>query len=142
MKNTVSGKSKNLFFSLAAVTIVMTALLLCYFKFRPQAAEGRKTITVDVVYGDGTMENFMIDTDEEYLEKAFEEAEGLTVEGSRTIQFGLMIETVNGVKAIYDKDQAYWSVELEGQPCNYGVSQQPIRDKEYYRLVYTAAKMP
>ena len=88
------------------------------------------------------MENFMIDTDEEYLEKAFEEAEGLTVEGSRTIQFGLMIETVNGVTAIYDKDQAYWSVELEGQPCNYGVSQQPIRDKEYYRLVYTAAKMP
>lgn len=142
MKDIISGKKKHIILALAAVCVVMAGLLLCYFRFRPQTAEGTKTITIDVVYEDKTTENFILHTDAQYLEQALEEAEGLTVEGTTTAQFGLMVETVNGVRAVYDKDQAYWSVELEGEPCNYGVSQQPIQDKEHYRLVYTAAGMP
>ena len=66
-----------------------------------------------------------------------ETTQGLEVEGSRSEQFGLMIETINGVTAIYDKDHAYWSIELNGSPCNYGVSQQPIQDNEHYQFIYT-----
>ena len=94
---------------------------------------------MEVVYEDESSDSYDIETDAEYLEQALGNAKGLTVEGSRTEQFGLMIETVNGVRADYNQDQAYWAVELEGEPCNYGVSQQPIRDGQHYGLVYTAA---
>lgn len=125
-----------------AVCVIAAALLLCYFIFRPQVAQGQKKITVEVVYEDSSTEHFVIDTDARYLEQALEDGQELTVKGSRTGQFGLMIETVNGVTASYDKNQAYWAIELEGEPCNYGASQQPVQDGEHYRLVYTAAGAP
>ena len=142
MTHTAPGKNKHfiqLITALAAVFIVMAGLLLCYSRFGPRPEGGRKHITVEVVYKDGTSDSYDIETDAEYLEQALGNAKGLTVEGSRTEQFGLMIETVNGVRADYNQDQAYWAVELEGEPCNYGVSQQPIRDGQHYGLVYTAA---
>lgn len=138
MHKFLKGK-KGLLLALTAIVMIMAGLLLCYYHFRPQALEGNKEILVDVVYEDGSRESFSIETDAQYLEQALEAAQGLTVEGSRSEQFGLMIETVNGVTAIYDKNHAYWSVELEGTPCNYGVSQQPIQNQEHYQLVYTAA---
>ena len=104
---------KNLLLALTATIIVMAGLLLCYYHFRPQASAGNKTILVDVVYEDGSKESFSIKTDAQYLEQALEAAEGLVVEGSRTEQFGLMIETVNGVAAIYDQDHAYCSIQLD-----------------------------
>jgi len=132
-------KKKGIVLALAAVCVIAAALLLCYDTFRPQPVAGKKEVTVEVVYGDGSSEMFVINTDAQYLEQAFGDADGLAVGGSRTEQFGLMIETVNGVRAVYDKDQAYWSIELEGGPCNYGASRQPVQDKEHYRLVYTPA---
>lgn len=139
MKHTTSGKSRHFIIALAAVCMVMAGLLLCYSKFRPKPEDGTKRITVEVVYGDESSDSYYIETDAQYLEQALEDAEGLSVEGSRTEQFGLMIETVNSVRADYSTDQAYWAVELEGEPCNYGVSQQPVRDGQHYGLVYTAA---
>ena len=132
-------KKKGVALALIAVCVVASALLLCYHTFRPKPEDGKKEIIVDVVYEDASMDSYAIATDARYLEQALEEAKGLTVEGSRTDQFGLMIITVNGVTAEYDKDQAYWAVELDGKACNYGVSMQPVRDKEHYRLVYTSA---
>lgn len=137
--NHIAGKNKQFLLALAGVCIVMAGLLLCYAKFRPQPEGGGKRITVEVVYEDESSDSYDIETDAEYLEQALGNAKGLTVEGSRTEQFGLMIETVNGVRADYNQDQAYWAIELEGEPCNYGVSQQPIRDGQHYGLVYTAA---
>lgn len=132
-------KKKGVALALIAVCVVASALLLCYHTFRPKPEDGKKEIIVDVVYEDASMDSYAIATDAQYLEQALEEAKGLTVEGSRTDQFGLMIVTVNGVTAEYDKEQAYWAVELDGEACNYGVSMQPVRDKEHYRLVYTSA---
>lgn len=128
---------KHLLLALTAVAAVVTGLLLCYYHFRPQPSAGNKKILVDVVYEDSSKESFSIQTDALYLEQALEDAQGLEVEGSRSEQFGLMIETINGVTAIYDKDHAYWSIELNGTACNYGVSQQPIQDNEHYQFVYT-----
>ena len=142
MKTAVSGKKGSFILALMAVCILLAGLLLCYFQFRPRPEKGEKEITVEVVYADQSSENYTIQTDAEYLEQALEDEEGLTVEGSRTKQFGLMIEKVNGVTAVYGRDQAYWAVEVDGQACNYGVSQQPVQNGEHYRLGYTAAKAP
>ena len=94
---------------------------------------------MDVIYEDSSVKTYTTQTDAEYLEEAIIEMEGLTLEGSRTEQFGLMIDAVNGVRAEYTADNAYWALQLGDTPCNYGVSQQPIQDGEHYKLVYTPA---
>lgn len=124
---------------LSAAGILLLAVFLfgIYLKFRPQAVLGDKEISIEIVYAEQETEHFTIRTDAEYLEQAIESCDDIVIEGNRTPQFGLMIESVNGVRAEYHQDHAYWSLELDGVLCNYGVSQQPVQDGEHYRLVYT-----
>ena len=139
MTETTKKSRKALTIALAAVCITFAGLLALYQNFRPQPTAGSKNITVEVIYEDSSVQTYMAQTDAEYLEEAIAEMEGLTLEGSRTEQFGLMIDTVNGVRAEYTADNAYWALQLGDTPCNYGVSQQPIQDGEHYKLVYTPA---
>lgn len=136
-----SGNKAAMILAAVVVCVVLAGLLLVYNRFRPQTAAGNKEITLDVIYGKDDADSYVIRTDAEYLEQALEGVDGLTVEGHRTSQMGLMIDTVNGVTADYNKDRTYWSIELEGEPCNYGASQQPIRDGEHYQLVLTFGGM-
>lgn len=138
MTKTTTKNRKPIFFAVAAVCMLIAILSCIYLAFRPNAVTGNKEITVEIVYPEGNTEAFIIHTDAEYLEQAILECEGIMLEGSRTQQFGLMIEAVNGIEADYVRDHAYWAVERNGETCNYGVSQQPIYDGEVYRLIYTA----
>ncbi len=138
MEKTTTQNRKLMLLAMAAVCVLIAILSCVYMAFRPKTVTGNKEITVEVVYPEGNAESFIIHTDAEYLEQAISECEGITLEGSRTQQFGLMIEAVNGIEADYSRDHAYWAVEKNGEACNYGVSQQPIDDGEIYRLIYTA----
>lgn len=134
-------KSRNAFpIALALLCILMAGLFFLYQSFGPQATAGTKHLTIDVVYEDSSMDTYPVTTDAEYLEEALEEIEELTVDGSRTEQFGLMILSVNGIRAEYTKDHAYWAVLLNGEPSSYGISGQPVQDGEHYQLVYTPAE--
>lgn len=125
--------------ALAGMGVLIILMLGIYLRFRPQTVAGNKEIQVEIVYQDQNTERFLIHTDAEYLEEAIADCSDIVIEGSRTPQFGLMIEAVNGVRAVYEKDHAYWGIQLNGSPCSYGVSQQPIQDGERYQLVYTKA---
>lgn len=122
---------------LAVLCLAAAGLLLLYLNFRPAAVKGSKTVTLDVIYEDSSIETYTAQTEAEYLEQAISDMEGLTIDGSRTEQFGLMILTVNGVEADYNKNGAYWSIYLDDIPCNYGVSQQPVEDRQHYQIIYT-----
>lgn len=122
---------------LAILCLAAAGLWLLYLNFRPSAAKGSKTITLDVIYEDSKAETYRVQTEAEYLEQAISDMEGLIIEGSRTEQFGLMILTVNGVEADYNKNGAYWSIYLDDTPCSYGVSQQPVEDGQHYQIIYT-----
>ena len=139
-QNTPNAKKNRKGFAIGVAVLCLAAagLWLLYLNFRPAAAQGSKTITLDVIYEDSSMESYKTQTDAEYLEQAISHMEGLTIDGSRTEQFGLMILTVNGVEADYNKDGAYWSIYLDDTPCNYGVSQQPVEDGQHYQIIYTA----
>ena len=115
--------------ALAGFCLAVLALLFVYTSLRPGTSAGRKQVTVEVVYSDGSSETYRASTDALYLEQAMADMEGLTVEGNRTEAFGLMVLTVNGVTADYETDGAYWAIYLEDQPCSYGVSTQPGRGR-------------
>lgn len=128
--------------ALAGFCLAVLALLFVYTSLRPGTSAGRKQVTVEVVYSDGSSETYRASTDARYLEQAMADMDGLTVEGSRTEAFGLMVLTVNGVTADYETDGAYWAIYLEDQPYSYGVSTQPVEDGQHYRLVYQPADAP
>lgn len=136
---TETGKKKNgKKIAAAAAVLVAAAVLLCviYVKFTPKPAAGDKHITIEVVDDQETSVSYSVDTDARYLREALEETEGLTVEGTES-EYGLMVETVNGVTADYESDGAYWAFYVDGEYCSYGVDQQPVEDGQAYRIVYT-----
>lgn len=134
-----TGNRKKL--AIAAAVVVAAAVIfgVIYLCFAPKAAEGSKRLTIEVVDDTGASKVFTVHTDAEYLREALEETKGLTVEGTES-DYGLMVETVNGVTADYNADGAYWAFYVDGEYCNYGVDEQPVMDGESYSIVYTAAE--
>ena len=95
-----------------------------------------KEITVTVVHGNGESKNFTYQTDAEFLGTVLTE-EGL-VEGEMG-QFGLYIKVVDGEKAIYEEDNAYWSLYIGEEIAPTGADSVAITDGGVYKLVYTGA---
>ena len=66
----------------------------------------------------------------------FDEIDDLTVEGT-VGDYGLYIDSVNGVLADYAADGAYWSIYVNGEYGNYSADMQPVADGDVFGLVYT-----
>lgn len=112
---------------------------ILYVLNRPATSAGEKAFEVTVIDNNGEATNYKGQTDEEYLRGALEELDGLTISGTED-EYGLVVETVNGVRAIYEKDGAYWSFNVNGTYCNYGVDSQPVNDGDKFEIVYTPAE--
>lgn len=97
---------------------------------------GAKSITIEVVdnHGDSTM--YDVRTDAEYLRQAMEEAQGLEFSGSES-EYGMMVDTVNGVTADWNVDQSYWGFFVNGEYCNYGIETQPVTDGDAFQIIYS-----
>lgn len=127
---------KKKIFTLAAIIVLVAALLGVYSVFREKAVAGSKEITIEVVDSKGESKVYELKTDAEYLEQAMEEAEGLTFaydEGP----YGASVHTVNDEKADYNTDGAYWGFNVNGEYCNYGISEQPVEDGDVFQIIYT-----
>ena len=131
-------KSKKIL-AVALVAVLVAALAFVYVAYSEKAVEGEKNITIEVVMADSTSSLYEVNTDAEYLIEAMEEADGLTFEGEEGI-YGLSVSTINGVRADYTLDGAYWGFFVNGDYCNYGVSQQPVEDGDAFSIVYTLAE--
>ncbi len=127
---------KKLFLSVAALVLVVGLLLGLYFATRPQTQEGTKTFTVTVVHKDGTSKDFTYTSDEEFVGTVLQ-AEGL-IEGEMG-QYGLYIKKVDGEKAVYEEDNAYWGFYIGDEYAQTGIDQTPIEDGKVYKLVYVPA---
>ncbi len=123
---------------IAVVAIVAVIAILCgvYIANKPVATTGAKNVTLEVIDNEGTSTMYEANTDAEYLSELFEEIDGLTVEGT-TSEYGLYIETVNGITADYSIDSSYWSIMVNGEYGMYGADSQPVTDGDAYQLVYT-----
>lgn len=118
---------KKIIIGLVALVAVVVAFIAIYFIFREKPVEGNKEIVIKVVDSDEKVTTYELKTDAKYLKEAMDEAEGLTYSGTEG-DFGMMVDTVNGVRADYTLDGAYWSFLINDEYCNYGISEQPIED--------------
>ena len=119
--------------------VLVAAMAFAYNTFSEKPVEGEKNITIEVVMADGEATIYEVNTDAEYLLGAMEEADGLTFEGEEGV-YGLSISAINGVRADYTLDGAYWGFFVNDEYCNYGVSQQPVEDGDAFSIVYTLAE--
>ena len=127
---------KKIVIAVAVLAVIALLFGVIYAKFAPKATAGSKEITIVVVDDEGESIEYAVKTDAEYLGQAFEDAEGLEVEGEEG-PYGLTITKVNGLEANYNTDAAYWSLYVGEEYGNYGADEQPIEDGETYKLVYT-----
>ena len=127
-------KNKKLILALFAFVAVACLLLGVWAENRPETTEGTKSYTVTVVHSDGAVKEFSYTTDEEYLADALV-AEGLIAgdEGP----YGLTVITVDGEDAVWDTDNAYWSLAINGEYATTGASETPVNDGDAFRLEYT-----
>ena len=95
--------------------------------------EGEKTIKV-LVKADEKSVVFTISTDAQYLGDAMQEHN--LVEGEEG-EFGLFIKAVNGIRADYDIDGYYWSLEKDGEYLMTGADETEIADGEQYEFIRT-----
>ena len=127
-------KNKKVWIGVIALVAVVAILLGVYFATRPETKAGSKEITVTVVYEDGSSKDFVYRTDEEYLGTVIMN-EGL-VEGEMG-PYGLYIHAVDGVRAVWEENGAYWGINIGDEPAVTGADQIVIEDGGVYSLVFT-----
>ena len=120
----------------AVLLLLVAALAAVYAAFGAKPVAGSKNVTISVVNSKAETTTYSLKTDAEYLRQAMDEAEGLTYSGTEGA-YGLMIDTVNGETADYSVDASYWSFNVNGEYCNYGIDQQPVNDGDAFSSVYT-----
>ena len=127
-------KNKKLVFAAIALVAIVGVLVGVWMMNRPQTTEGTKAYTVTVVHADGSEKAFSYTTDEEYLGAALV-AEGLI--SADEGPYGLVIITVDGEDAVWEKDNAYWSLYVGDEYAVTGISETPVNDGDSFKLEYT-----
>lgn len=120
----------------ACLLLLVAALAAVYALFHEQPVGGSKAITISVINSAAQEKTYPLHTDAQFLRQAMDECEGLTYSGTQG-QYGMMIDTVNGERADYTLDGAYWGFSVNGQYCNYGIDQQPVEDGDAFTIAYT-----
>ena len=128
-------KNKGAVIALVALVCAAAVLVGAYFATRGTTAAGNKTLTIEIVHGNGETKEFTIRTDAEYLGQALMENKELGVIGENG-PYGLYIKEVDGEGAS-DEEHTFWSVSLSGESLMVGADLQPIVDGEHYELVLT-----
>lgn len=131
--NTQQKNTKKIIISLALLIVAIAALLGVY-KFTQKApVQGEKTITVEVIHGDGSLKSFEYHTDREYLGETLTD-EGLVSGDSGA--YGMFITSVDGETAD-DSNQEWWCITKNQEQLNTSADQTPIADGEKYELTLT-----
>lgn len=100
-----------------------------------ELGEGEKTIQVEVKADDKSI-TFTVHTDKDTLGDLL--VDNKLVEGENST-YGLMITKVNGIRADYNEDKAYWALYKDGEYSQTGADSTKVADGEHYELAYTPA---
>jgi len=128
--------NRKLIIGITALVLLIVVFAAVFLLFRPKTVQGAKSITIEVVDNNAASTIYDLHTDAEYLRKAMEQAEGLEFSGTES-EYGMMVETVNGVTADWNVDQSYLGFYVNGDYCNYGIDTQPVVDGDAFKIVYS-----
>jgi len=133
--------------ALAIGTIILVALIVVFGVVfvvnKPATQTGSKEIKIEVTGSNANTSTYDLKTDAEFLKQAMDElsenGSGFSYEGSDS-EYGIMVESVNGEKAVYAEDNAYWALYVNGEYGQYGADSQPVTSGDTYTWVYEKAQ--
>ncbi len=136
----MENKNKKIIAIAGVALVVLIALFAIFYNvFGAKSVAGSKNIVVEVVSQSGDATTYSLGTDAEFLRQAMDELaagnEGFSYSGQDS-EYGIMVEEINGEKAVYAENQAYWSLYVNGEYGNYGADQQPVADGDTYTWKY------
>lgn len=121
--------------AIAAAVIVLLAaagtMVGIWWATRPDPQEGAKTITVEILHKDQTVNTYTINTDAQTLAEAMKEKNllGEDMDG--------MYLTIDGETTDYNADQSWWKLLKNGADANEGANTILIADGDSFRWEYT-----
>lgn len=127
-------KNKKMIAAVIVLVVVIAALLGIYTATRPEAVEGEKTVTVLIVHKDGTQKQLEYNTDAEFLSELLLEKELVT--GYESEEFGFTVESVDGVTANWETDNAYWALYEGEEYATTSAAGIVLTDGGVYKLIY------
>lgn len=136
MSESKSISNKKPFIAVGALVLLIAVLAAVYAAFGAKPVAGSKAVTIEVISQSQECTVYELKTDAEFLRQAMEETEGLTFSGAES-SYGLMVDTVNGEKADYNANGAYWAFFVNDAYCQYGIDTQPVVDGDIFTIAYT-----
>ena len=125
------------------LAVLIAVFGIAYSMNRAVPQSGSKNIVVEVTGKSGATEEYKLSTDAEYLRRAMDELveqkSGFSYDGVDD-EFGIMIEYINGERASYTEDNAYWALYVNGEYGQNGCDTQPVTDGDVYSWKYEEAK--
>jgi len=125
-------KAKTIVLLLMALSIIITACI----PSKKEPNYQQKSFIFEVTDADGNVTAKTISTTEATVGDALVK-EGL-IEGE-TSDMGLMVSHVNGIRADFMEDGAWWALYVGGEMAMVGVAPINIEEGETYAFVYTPA---
>ena len=127
-------KNKKLVVGLSAFLVVLVAVFaIAFLTNKPDTTEGQKNIDVTIVYADKETKELDINTDAEFLADALFEEKIIT---EAEYKSGFYTE-IDGVKADFNKDGAWWCVTKGGEMTSVGMNELALTDGDKYEITYT-----
>lgn len=120
--------------SVLILALMMLALACLFAACGSKEDEKKYTITVIVVNDKAEEKTFTVKTDRENLADALLDEK--LVSGSDS-EWGLVIDTVDGLRADYSVDQSWWALYDDDKMSEVGASSLQLKDGGVYKLVYT-----
>ena len=127
-------KNKKLVIAAVVLALVIALMAGLYLTNRPQAVEGGKQVTLVIIHKDGTEKKLEYAIDLEFLSELLLEKELVT--GYASEEFGFTIESVDGVTADWEKDNAYWALYEGEEYATASAAGIVLIDGGIYKLVY------
>ena len=127
-------KNKKLILGLVALVLVIALMALVYVNTRPEAVEGEKTVTVLIVYEDGSEKKLEYTTECENLAELLLEKELVT--GYESEEYGFTIESVDGITLDWATDGAYWALYVGEEYATTSAAGITLTEGGVYKLVY------
>lgn len=99
-----------------------------------EIGEGNTIFTFEIIDANNDITKYVVHTDEKTIGAALLKI-GL-IEGDES-DFGLYVKVVNGIKADYNTNKAYWSLCIDGEYAMTGADSTDIEEDKIYAFVYT-----
>ncbi len=137
------NKRRVLYIGAFVLAFLIAVFAVVYLHNKPSAKKGSKDIVIEVKGSDGKSSDYNLSTDAEFLIRAMDElaenGSGFSYSGSDG-EYGIMVEIINGEKAVYAEDGAYWALYVNGEYGEYGADSQPVENGAKYSWIYEKAQ--